>query len=313
MTMAPAFALPNLPALGQTDPMSADPLPPENPPVILATRRSRLALCQTEMVRDHLAGAFPDQYFRLQEMLTTGDRQQGWSLPETGGKGLFTGELERALLAGEADLAVHSAKDLPTSMPEGLALAGFLPREVVHDVLVLREGVATPTTMATGSPRRRAQMARLRPALTFCELRGNVETRLRKIAGGDADCTILAAAGLRRLGITQWPGLVFRPLSLEEMIPAVGQGAIAVQCRASEVQRWAGLFDAETARAVTIERRFLSLLGGGCHTAFAAHFDGKSLWCSGEGKESLCLPWDPAPEESLDATLRRLVPFLAET
>lgn len=279
--------------------------------VVLATRRSRLALRQTELTLGHLTPLFPDAIFTICEMLTTGDRQQDWSLPETGGKGLFTGELERALLAGEADLAVHSAKDLPTEMPAGLALAGFLPREMPHDVLVLREGVEVPATMATGSPRRQAQMRTIFPEMLFSELRGNVETRLRKIAGGAADATILAAAGLRRLGIDQWPGLVFRPLELTEMVPAVGQGAIALQCREEDVEHWSEALDQATARAVTIERRFLSLLGGGCHTAFAAHWENENLWCFGEKVGSHRISWDAQPGESVDQTLRRLVPFIA--
>ena len=132
-------------------------------PIILATRRSPLALAQTRMVIEYLGQHLGDTKFELLELVTTGDRQREWSLEKQGGKGLFTGELERALVDGEADLAVHSGKDLPTDLGAGLVLAGFLPREVAHDVIVLPEGVGSPEVIATGSPRRRQQLARLFP------------------------------------------------------------------------------------------------------------------------------------------------------
>lgn len=211
------------------------------------------------------------------KLSTTGDRQREWSLEKEGGKGLFTSELEEALLRGEADLAMHSSKDLPTTMNEELALAGFLPRDDPRDVIVLREGVVKPVSLATGSPRRRVQAARLFSNVEWQEIRGNVQTRLRKILEGEADGTILARAGLSRLGIEEMPGLVFRTFTTEEMVPAVGQGAIAVQCRAGEVERFQRFLDQPTRLAVTAERRFLSQLGGGCHAAFAAHFSGGVL------------------------------------
>jgi hydroxymethylbilane synthase len=240
--------------------------------IIVATRKSPLALAQTTMVIDHLRRHMPDCEFEMLKLVTTGDRQRDWSLEKQGGKGLFTSELEQALLRGEAHVAMHSTKDLPTEMGEGLALAGFLPRDDPRDLLVLREGVDRPATLATGSPRRRAQAALLHPGVEWQEIRGNVDTRLRKIADGQADGTILAAAGLERLGIASWPGLVFRILSTREMVPAVGQGAVAVQCRAEDAAELGAFFDDETRLAVTAERTFLSRLGGGCQTAFAAHF-----------------------------------------
>jgi hydroxymethylbilane synthase len=238
---------------------------------ILATRKSPLALVQSEMVAARLRAKIPGAECELLKVVTTGDKQAEWSLSKQGGKGLFTAELEQALLRGEADLAVHSCKDLPGENTAGLVVAGFLPREDVRDVLVLREGVTEPKTIATGSPRRQLQIRNLFPQATFLEIRGNVDTRLKKIATGLADATILAQAGLNRLGIHTWPGIVFRPLSITESVPAVGQGAIAVQCRAKDVPFFAAALDAATARGVTIERALQSAIGGGCQIAFAAH------------------------------------------
>jgi hydroxymethylbilane synthase len=208
----------------------------------------------------------------LLKIVTTGDKQAEWSLEQRGGKGLFTSELEAALQRGEADVAVHSTKDLPGDSPEGLAIGGYLPRADVRDVLVLRAGIEAPQTIATGSPRRRLQVKQIFPEVQFTEIRGNVDTRLRKI-GQDkvADGTILAAAGLKRLGIDTWPDIEFAPLDFDQMVPAVGQGAIAIQCRETDAAKFAAIFDAPTMRAVTLERAFQTALGGGCHTAFAAH------------------------------------------
>lgn len=245
--------------------------------LVLATRKSPLALTQTEMVAAHLRASLGVET-ELLRIVTTGDRQTDWSLEKRGGKGLFTGELEAALLRGEADVAVHSTKDLPGDMPAGLAIGGYLPRADTRDVLVLRAGVAVPATLATGSPRRRLQLQRLFPSVVFSEIRGNVDTRLRKIGEQHvADGTVLAAAGLHRLGLTGWPGVDFHPQPFDRIVPAVGQGAIAIQCRAGDAGRFAAVFDAATARAVAVERAFQSALGGGCHTAFAAHVAGDDL------------------------------------
>jgi hydroxymethylbilane synthase len=157
-------------------------------------------------------------------------------------------------------------------MPAGLAIGGYMPRADTRDVLVLRAGVEAPATLATGSPRRRMQVRLLFPDVAFTEIRGTVDTRLRKIGEQHvADGTILAAAGLKRLGIEAWPGTDFAPLAFDQMVPAVGQGAIAVQCREDDAAKFAAVFDVATARAVTLERAFQTALGGGCHTAFAAH------------------------------------------
>jgi hydroxymethylbilane synthase len=246
--------------------------------LILATRKSPLALRQTEMVAAHLREKCGVET-ELLKIVTTGDQQSEWSLQEKGGKGLFTSELEAALLRGEADVAVHSTKDLPGEMPPGLAVAGYLPRADARDILVLRSGVGAPKTIATGSPRRRLQISFLYPAATFVEIRGNVDTRLRKIGEQHAaDGTILAAAGLNRLGIGNWPGVEFHALGHQDMVPAVGQGAIAIQCRASDSAQFAGVFDAATSRAVGLERAFQAALGVGCHTAFGAHVANHTLY-----------------------------------
>jgi hydroxymethylbilane synthase len=278
--------------------------------LILATRKSPLALVQSEMVAAHLRTALKVEA-ELLKIVTTGDKQADWSLEQKGGKGLFTGELEQALLRGEADVAVHSTKDLPGEMPAGLAIAGYLPREDPRDVLVMRAGVSSPKTIATGSPRRRLQIAKLFPGVAFTEIRGNVDTRLRKIAEQNvADGTILAAAGLKRLGIAGWPGLEFRPLDFDEMVPAVGQGAIAVQSRTADVARLAPAFDATTARGIALERAFQSALGGGCHTAFGVHAVAKELFFFHEQTGLRRLPLVLADLDAPSQTAARVLKLL---
>jgi len=212
--------------------------------ILLATRKSPLALVQAEMVAARLREKLPGSTCELLPMVTTGDKQAEWSLTKQGGKGLFTAELELALVRGDAFAAVHSCKDLPGEITPGLVVAGYMPREDTHDVLVLREGVTTPATIGSSSPRRQQQVAQLFPQAKFVEIRGNVDTRLKKIATGVADATILAAAGLNRLRIASWPGTVFRPLEFTESVPAVGQGAIAVQCREADAALLAATLDA---------------------------------------------------------------------
>jgi len=238
----------------------------------VATRRSPLALAQARLVVDLFSANMANARFQLRKMVTTGDRQAEWSLEKQGGKGLFTGELERALLSKEADLAVHSGKDLPTELGEGLVLAGYLPREVVHDVLILPEEGGAPREIATGSPRRRQQLSRRFPDCSFGEIRGNVETRLRKVADGETGATVLAAAGLKRLGIDSFPGTRFEPIDIEQCVPAVGQAAIAVQCRESDINKFTHHLHGATGVAVTLERAFLRAMEGGCQTAFAVHY-----------------------------------------
>ncbi len=276
--------------------------------LIIATRKSPLALAQAEQVAAHLRAALGVET-ELLKMVTTGDQRVEWSLEKQGGKGLFTTELEQALLKGEADVAVHSTKDLPGHMPAGLTVAGYLPREDPRDILVLRDGVETPALIATSSPRRRLQLAMLFPDAQFNEIRGNVDTRLRKI-GQDhlADATVLAAAGLRRLGIGGWQGVSFHALGFEHMVPAVGQAAIAVQSRVVDAEKFAPHFDARTARHVGLERAFQAALDGGCQTAFAAHVTEDTLWFYHHeiGLRSLPLSGADidAPVETARATLR---------
>ncbi len=245
---------------------------PFPPACILLSRKSPLARRQAELAAAAIGQFAPQCQIETRLFVTTGDQQLAWSLEKSGGKGLFTSELENALLAGAGDVAVHSAKDLPTEMPAGLAIAGYLPRANPADVLVRRTDCPVPRKIASGSPRRRAQAKQIFPSATFVELRGNVDTRLKKIATGEADATFLAAAGLERLGITAWPGLCFEHWDLEKMIPAAGQAAIALQVRAEEFSVYQPLCDPATTRAVTIERAFLQALGEGCHTAFAVHY-----------------------------------------
>lgn len=247
-------------------------------PLIIATRKSPLALAQSERVAMQLK-TIMGLDCELLKIVTTGDRQTEWSLEKKGGKGLFTSELEQALLRKEADIAVHSTKDLPGEMADGLEIAGYLPREDPRDILVVREGLASPRLIATGSPRRRLQLKQRFPEATFTEIRGNVDTRLRKVAEqGVADATVLAAAGLIRLGIQGWPGLEFRKLELDQMVPAVGQAAIAIQSRAGEGQRWHPAFHSATRFTVDLERAFQRALGAGCHTAVAVHARADTLY-----------------------------------
>jgi hydroxymethylbilane synthase len=278
--------------------------------LVLATRRSPLALAQAGLVAAFLRTRLGADC-ELREVVTMGDRQAEWSLEEKGGKGLFTHELEASLLRGEADAAVHSAKDLPGEATAGLATAGYLPRADPRDVLVVRAGARAPRTIATGSPRRRLQAAMLFPRPAFVEIRGNVDTRLRKIADlRVADATILAAAGLGRLGIGSWPGLEFKALDFGSMVPAVGQGAIAVQCRAADAQRFAGVLDGPTGRAMGLERAIQELLGGGCHTALGAHAAGDTLYLFHEDAGLRTTPVGEAdyaaPAAAAERILRRI-------
>ena len=233
----------------------------------IATRKSPLAIWQAERVGS-LIRAKMGCAVELFPMSTTGDRQSQWNLSEKGGKGLFTKELEDSLLRRDTDLAVHSAKDMPTECPEGLALSTFVEREDPRDVLILKEGVETPKVMATGSPRRQAQLKERFPGCKWIQLRGNVETRLQKIAEQEeADGTILAAAGLARLGLSSFAGLSFLPLAVDEMVPAAGQGAIAIQTRIEDRDMFNSLGDSSTQFEVMTERKVLEDQGGGCQVA----------------------------------------------
>jgi hydroxymethylbilane synthase len=278
--------------------------------LILATRKSPLALAQAELTAARLRAHFADTECALLKVMTTGDRKLEWSLEKQGGKGLFTAELEQALLRGDAQVAVHSSKDLPNVLADGLVIAGYLPREDPRDLLVLRAGVTAPRTIATSSPRRRLQISLEFPEATFTEIRGNVDTRLKRIAAGAADATVLAAAGLKRLGIASWPGLEFHPLDREQMVPAVGQGAIAVQCRAEDAARFAPALDAATGRHLAIERALQGRLGGGCQLAFAAHATTGTLYVFHEKTGQRSLPLTAADFEQPAVAVERILQTL---
>jgi hydroxymethylbilane synthase len=258
-------------------------------PLILVTRGSPLALQQTRDAAARLEAAL-GVTTEVRILTTTGDRQAAWSLEKQGGKGLFTAELEQALLRGEADLAVHSSKDLPTEMPAGLEIAACLPRQDARDVLVRRADVTAPHRIATGSPRRRAQ-----GRLTFPD------------AQGDADASYLAASGLDRLGIAAWDGLAFERVDLARMVPAAGQGAVALQGRVGEAARFADAGCGRTTFSVTVERLFLAKLGEGCHTAFACHHaDGRvHLFRDDFGRRDVDFPATDLP--SADALADRIL------
>ena len=274
---------------------------------ILVTRKSPLALVQAEAAAAWIRRTLGHET-ELLKVVTTGDRQTEWSLEKKGGKGLFTKELEESLKRGDAQVAVHSSKDLPGIMEEGLAIAGYLPREDVRDVLVLRAGIERPATLATGSPRRRLQAGMLFPDVSFTEIRGNVDTRLKKIAEQHvADGTVLAAAGLRRLGIDGWPGLDFHILPVESMVPAVGQGAVALQVRSDLLSLYAPIFDHATARGLGLERALQNALGAGCQTAFAAHVAGDSLFFFHQDVGLRSVPLAPADLDEPVATARTIL------
>ena len=246
--------------------------------VAIGTRRSKLALRQTELVVELLRSAWPDLACDVQEVVTSGDRTQasGQPLPEIGGKGLFTAELEEGLRSGELDLAVHSLKDLPTEDTDGVATGAVCLREDVRDCLVSRDGLPLAelpdgARIGTSSLRRAAQLRELRPRLVIESIRGNVDTRIRKVREGDVDATVLAAAGIRRLGLEEEVAEWLEP---ERFLPAPGQGAVAVQCRADDeriLELLAAIDDAEARAATTAERAFLSALGGGCAAPVAAY------------------------------------------
>ena len=244
----------------------------------LGTRGSPLALAQTREVARLLAAAHGIEPTRIEivTIRTTGDMIQDRPLALSGGKGLFTKELDRALIDGEIDAAVHSSKDLPTLLPDEIAIAGFLPREDVRDVFVSAKATtiaALPrgATLGTASLRRQAQALRLRPDLCIGLLRGNVETRLRKVEGGEIDATLLALAGLKRLGLAARATTI---LDIDDFLPAVGQGAVAVTIRAGDQSRLdalAPILDAATGYALATERAFLRVLDGSCRTPIAGH------------------------------------------
>ncbi|MGJ8639895.1 MAG: hydroxymethylbilane synthase [Opitutaceae bacterium] len=249
-------------------------------PIQIATRKSPLALKQTEMVRAWLADKLPEDAFEELRLSTNVDERLTWSLEKRGGIGLFTKELEEALLDGRAQLAVHSAKDMPTALNAELPIAGYLPRARANDVLVHQSDCPEPATIATSSPRRRAQVGIFHPQAEWTTIRGNVSTRMRKIVDGEAQATLLAAAGLDRLEISSHEGLQFVELPIDQVVPAPGQAAVAIQCRAEDIEKYRDLFCHKTKLAVELERSFLRKLGGGCQTPVGAHYTDGTFYIS---------------------------------
>ena len=266
-------------------------LPSPARPLRIGTRGSPLALWQAHEVRRSLMAAFdlPETAFDVVVIKVMGDQVQDKSLREIGGKGLFTREIEEALLDGGIDIAVHSMKDMPTLQPEGLALDCYLKRADVRDAFVSpRYGsigeLPQGATVGSSSLRRRAQLALRRPDLKLVEFRGNVQTRMRKLEEGVADATFLAMAGLTRLGMA---GVARGAIAPEEMLPAVAQGAIGVERRSADAPvaaMLAAIHDRETGLRLAAERAFLLRLDGSCQTPIAglAMVEGGEVWLRGE-------------------------------
>jgi hydroxymethylbilane synthase len=258
------------------------------PRLLLGTRASPLALAQARASAAALVAAhgWEAGAVELREVRTTGDRVQDRALAEIGGKGLWTKELDQLLIGGTTQLSVHSCKDIESERPPALYIAAFLPRADVRDRLIGASSIdalSQGAKVGTSSPRRTAQLLRRRPDLQVSIMRGNVATRLNRVASGDYEATFLAAAGLDRLGIDEG-----RPIEVSDFLPAPGQAAIAIECRADDDETrklLAAIDDAPTRRAVTAERAFCRGVGGSCHSPVAAlgliEGDG-SLWLRAE-------------------------------
>jgi hydroxymethylbilane synthase len=248
------------------------------PAIRIGSRGSPLALVQAREVQGRLAKAcgLDPERIEIKVIRTSGDAIQDRPLAEAGGKGLFTKEIEEALLAGAIDLAVHSSKDMPTVLPPGLLLSAFLPREDPRDAFIGRNvktlrDLPGGAVVGTASLRRQALVKHLRPDLKIVPLRGNVETRLRKLEAGDFDATVLAVAGLKRLGLL---AAATSLLDADEFVPAVGQGAIGIETRDDDAKTRAlvaAINDADTATALAAERSFLAVLDGSCRTPIGGY------------------------------------------
>ena len=242
--------------------------------VAIGTRGSKLAVIQAEELKNKLIELFPELKIKLVKIKTTGDRNTTTPLDEFADQGMFVKELEKALLDGRIDLAVHSLKDLPTLIPDGLLLAAVTSRLDPRDVLVSRNGKLTElppgSKIGTGSRRRTIQLLALRPDVRVSTIRGNIDTRLRKVSDGEFDGIIMAAAALLRMG---WQDKITEYLSVDHFTPAVGQGALGIEIRSGDQEIAAILHevnDKPTWQAATAERTFLQALGGGCRAPIAA-------------------------------------------
>jgi hydroxymethylbilane synthase len=244
--------------------------------IVVATRPSLLAYTQTIQTVELLQKANPDVEFEIKKFSTKGDRVLSRSLTEFGGTGLFVKELEHALLVKEADIAVHSLKDVPSEQPDGLILATFPQREDSRDVFLSREGLGIDEmpkgfVLGTGSPRRKIQMANVREDIDFKEIRGNIDSRIQKLHKGEYDAILLAAAGMNRLDKEFDENLL---LDVDLCIPAIGQGALAIECRISDnetLEIIKKINHSETEKAVLAERVFMAEIEGGCKFPLAAH------------------------------------------
>ena len=266
-------------------------LPTPDSPFNIGTRGSPLALAQAHETRSRLMAAFdlPENAFAICVIKVTGDMIQDRALKEIGGKGLFTREIEEALLDGSIDIAVHSMKDMPVEQPGGELLDTYLPREDVRDAFVSHSvtgiaGLEQGATVGTSSLRRRAQLLARRPDLNVVEFRGNVQTRLRKLEENVATATFLAMAGLNRLGMDEVPKHAIAP---EDMLPAVAQGAIGIERRGNDsraAEMLAAIHDGPTGQRLAAERAFLAALDGSCETPIGglAELDGGTLRLRGE-------------------------------
>ena len=240
----------------------------------IGSRGSRLALTQAELAADVLRGVDRDLDVAIVPITTAGDRDRSKPFGEIGARGVFVKEIEEALLAERVDVAVHSAKDMTSTDTEGLVVGAFLPREDARDALCGAFGVRPGMRIGTASVRRRSQLLALEPELAVEPLRGNVDTRLRKMRERGLDAIVLAAAGLDRLGLAAEAGYRFDP---QELVPEAGQGAVALQVRAGEEARVAAADDPETRRRVEAERACVFRIGAGCLAPVAAHHDGTTL------------------------------------
>ena len=266
-------------------------LPDPKSPLRIGTRGSPLALAQAYETRERLSIAFGLSLdsFEIVVIKTTGDKVLNRPLKEIGGKGLFTKEIEEALLQESIDIAVHSMKDMPVQQPDGLILDTFLPREDVRDAFVSRihkslADIPQGATVGTSSLRRKAQLMSKRPDLKIVEFRGNVQTRLKKLDDGVAECTFLAVAGLNRLKMEE---IITAPISTDEMLPAVAQGAIGIERREKDIKvatMLEAIHNSTTGLLLSAERAFLEALDGSCETPIAglAEFKNENLRFRGE-------------------------------
>lgn len=274
----------------------------------IGSRKSPLAMRQAEEAAAELKRAFPDETIEIIGISTKGDREIDRSLKSFGGKGVFIKELESALLSGEIDAAVHSAKDMPTELPGEFAIGAVIKRGSPEDVLVTLRDNKSPKIIGTGSARREIQLRELYSDVQIKPIRGNIHTRIEKLKNGEYDAVVIAKAAIERLGIAD------KSLSITELdfVCAAGQGVIALEIKASEIEKYAPINDKNTFTALIAEREFLRLLGGGCHSPAGAYAvvkngkiimetirekDGKPLRRKASGTDPLKLAYDMIREE----------------